>query len=92
MAGNGVVGSVEARSTEGYFTLFRVLKKYTSRTAHTHSFFCLFLTHLFPNAKKNQGQKVTDVCLTLFSFLSVKINLTSPENLVFVDLQLFNFE
>ena len=38
VAGNGVIGSVEACSTEGHFTLFRVLKQYTSRTAHTHSF------------------------------------------------------
>lgn len=34
-AGNGVIGSVEARSTEAHFTLFRVLKKYSCRTAHT---------------------------------------------------------
>lgn len=42
-AGNGVIGSVKARSTEGRFMVFRVLKKYTGGTAHTRRlFFCLF--------------------------------------------------
>lgn len=36
VAGNGVIVNVEARSSEGHFRLFRVLKKYTSRTAHIH--------------------------------------------------------
>lgn len=60
-AGNGVIGSVEARSTEGHFTLFRVLRKYTSRTAHTHSFCYLFLTQTQTLSKlvKNQRQKRT---------------------------------
>ncbi len=55
-AGNGVIGSVEARSTEGHFTLFGVLKKYTNRTAHTHSFFfCLFLTQTREESKADKN-------------------------------------
>lgn len=58
-AGNGVIGSVEVRSTEGHFTLFRVLKKYKRWTAHTYSSFCLFLTwvrNMFWLKKKSKSQ------------------------------------
>lgn len=34
-AGDTVIGSVEARSSEGHFTLFNVFMEHTSRTAHT---------------------------------------------------------
>lgn len=76
-AGNGVIGSVEVRSAEGHFTLFRVLKKYTRRTAHTHS---LFLAVSHTNAdtvqmrKESKAEKncYTNICWTLsiskFSF------------------------
>lgn len=65
VAGNGVIGSVEPCSTEGRFTPFRVLKKYTSRTAHIHSFYCLFLTQTQTLSKLVKNQRhVLHVCLT----------------------------
>ena len=58
-AGNGVIGSVEARSTEGRFTLFGVLKKYTRRTAHTRSP-ALFVSHTYADAVQGRKQSKAD--------------------------------
>lgn len=91
-AGNGVIGSVKVRSTEGHFTLFRVLKKYTSRTAHTLSFFSLFLTKQRHRQIANTVKDRTELihkCRPDTQNSSVKSNLQLY--LVFAELQWCNF-
>lgn len=65
VAGNGVIGSKEVRPTEGHFTLFRVLKKHTSRTAHTRG---PFWNPDGVKCKRNQMEESATAELPSFTF------------------------
>lgn len=56
--GNGVIGSAEVCSTEGHFTPFVVMKKYTSGTSHAQLY--LFVSHTKANTMQTWEKTKTE--------------------------------